>query len=89
MPATVVLSASRLIPSVNRAPVAAPRALVIAIQPGVSALFTPAGVRIPGIGHQVRSVVSPPIRISGGFPPARLRTSWTNTGLIAFGSAPA
>ena len=62
---------------------------MIAIQPGVSALLTPAGVRKPGIGHQVWSVVSPPIRSSGGLPPARLRISWTNTGLIAAGSVPA
>ena len=87
--ATVALSASKLIPSVSRAPVAAARALVIAIQPGVSVSLTPAGVGVPGTGHHVPSVVSPPILISGGECPARLRISCTNTGSIAEGFVPA
>ena len=64
-------------------------ALVVAIQPGVRVSFTPAGVGVPGIGHQVRSVVSPPILSWGVCPGDRFRINWTNTGFIAEGSVPA
>ena len=87
--AILSLSASRLMPSVSLAPVAVASALVVAIQPGVRVSFTPAGVGVPGIGHQVRSVVSPPILSWGVCPGDRFRISWTNTGFIAEESVPA
>lgn len=42
-----------------------------------------------GTGHQVQSVLSPPILILGGCPGDRLEISCSNTGLIALGSEPA
>src|SRR5947209_530037 len=44
---------------------------------------------MPGTGHHVRSVLSPPIRSTGRCPGARLRISCTSTGLGAAGSLPA
>ena len=41
------------------------------IQRGLNPKTTPGGVLAPGIGHHVLSMVTPPIRRSGGEPPAR------------------
>src|SRR6202042_1745294 len=49
----------------------------------------PGGLATPGTGHQVQSLLSPPIRSSGAWPGARSRISCSNTGLTAFGSLPA
>src|SRR5689334_22663021 len=46
------------------------------------------GGSTPGIGHQLRSVLLPPIRICGGAPGDRLRSSASRTGLTAFGLRP-
>ena len=40
----------------------------------------PGGLRTPGVGAQVQSVVSPPKRSTGRCPGVRLRTSWLKTG---------
>ena len=40
----------------------------------------PGGLRTPGVGAQVQSVVSPPKRSTGDCPGVRLRTSWSKTG---------
>ena len=59
------------------------------IQRGLNPKTTPGGVLAPGIGHHVLSVVTPPIRRSGGEPPARLRISWRKTGFTCRGLWPA
>ena len=64
-------------------------AAVTCTQPLVSEYRTPRGLRTPGTGHHVQSLVSPPIRRFGAWPGVRLRISCSNTGLIAFGSLPA
>jgi hypothetical protein len=43
---------------------------------------------VPWIGHQVQSVLSPPIRRTGACPGASARTSATRTGLTAPRSPP-
>ena len=48
----------------------------------------PPGGIIPGIGHQVPSVLSPPIRITGDWPGASPLSSATSTGSIVSGSRP-
>ena len=55
----------------------------------VSVYLIPGGLRIPGTGHQVQSVLSPPRRSTGRAPGARLRINCSNTGLSAAGSWPA
>ena len=50
---------------------------------------TPAGRLTPATGHQVLSVLLPPILRTGACPGARLRTSRSNTGSSELGSEPA
>src|SRR5437588_796186 len=44
---------------------------------------------MPAIGHQLRSVLSPPMRTIGSWPWSRLSISWKSSGLIAPGTPPA
>ena len=66
VPAIWVLSASRLIPRISRARRESASARVTCSQRLSSAYVMPGGLDMPGIGHQVQSVVSPPIRNTGG-----------------------
>ncbi len=68
---------------------AAASAFVTAIQLFVSVYVTPGGRVTPATGHQVESLLSPPILSTGCWPGVRLRINRSNTGSTAAGLVPA
>ena len=80
VPATRRLSASRLMPRIRWARSASATARAAATHRRVSVYLTPGGRAIPFTGHQVQSVVSPPIRIIEE-PPVSVRARRMKIGL--------
>ena len=82
--ASLTLPASRLTPRISREFSSVSIACAICSHLGVSVYVTPPGFFIPGTGHQVQSVESPPKRSTGDWLGAIWRIRFRNAGLTDF-----